>query len=339
MNSSKIAIVTYDGVNTFELGMAMEVFGLPNMGASWYELAVCGDRKRGAVTSAFGIQIKADKGLNVLNEADIIIVPGWQDIDAVPPRNILRHLKAAHARGARIATICAGVFILAATGLLAGRRAAVHWAQADALKRKYPDILVDPDVLYVDDDDILSSAGRAAGLDLCIHIVERDFGTRVANDVARRLVIPAHREGGQAQYISRRTRPVHDAMGEVIAWIKQNLENNLAIDRLAKRARMSRRTFIRRFVDATGIMPGEWITLERMNLAKMLLEDTRVSVEQVAGLSGFGSVDTLRHHFRTHLATSPTRYRACFQASLLDDRRSYTLHDNRRIERIAFQRS
>jgi len=338
MNSRKIAILTYDGVNTFELGMAMEVFGLPNMGPDWYEVAVCGDRKRAATSSSCSVQIKASRGLDALNDATTVIVPGWQDIDTLPPRNILQLLKAAHARGARIATICAGVFVLAETGLLSGRRAAVHWAQADALKRKYPDVLVDPSVLYVDDEDILTSAGRAAGLDLCIHIVERDFGTRVANDVARRLVVPAHREGGQAQYIPRRTRPVHDAMGDLLVWIKQNLEEDLAIERLAKRARMSRRTFIRRFVDATGAMPGEWITFERMNHAKMLLEDTRASIEQVAEMSGFGSVDTLRHHFRTHLTTSPTRYRACFQRAFPDKRRSYRLREQHGAEHILRQR-
>ncbi|MET4071591.1 AraC family transcriptional activator FtrA [Bradyrhizobium sp. S3.2.6] len=323
MNSRKIAILTYDGVNTFELGIAMEVFGLPNMGPGWYDVAVCGDRKRGMTSSSCSVQIKASRGLDALNDAETVIVPGWQDIDALPPRNILQRLRAAHARGTRIATICAGVFVLAATGLLSGRRAAVHWAQAEALKRKYPDIEVDSSVLYVDDGDILSSAGRAAGLDLCIHIVERDFGTRAANDVARRLVVPAHREGGQAQYIPRRTRPVRNAMGDLLVWIKQNLEEDLAIDRLAERARMSRRTFIRRFMDATGTMPGEWITLERMNHAKMLLEDTRASIEQVAEMSGFGSVDTLRHHFRAHLATNPTRYRACFQKTFPEKRRSY----------------
>ncbi|WP_407165967.1 helix-turn-helix domain-containing protein [Bradyrhizobium sp. ORS 111] len=323
MSAPKIAILTYDGVNTFELGIAMEVFGLPNMGPDWYDVAVCGDRKRGATSSSCSVQIKAGRGLDALNDAETVIVPGWQDIDALPPRNILQRLRAAHARGTRIATICAGVFVLAATGLLSGRRAAVHWAQAEALKRKYPDIEVDSRVLYVDDGDILSSAGRAAGLDLCIHIVERDFGTRAANDVARRLVVPAHREGGQAQYIPRRTRPVRNSMGDLLAWIKQNLEEDLAIERLAERARMSRRTFIRRFVDATGAMPGEWITLERMNHAKMLLEDTRATIEQVAEMSGFGSVDTLRHHFRAHLATSPTRYRACFQKTFPEKRRSY----------------
>ncbi|MEW6645009.1 MAG: helix-turn-helix domain-containing protein [Pseudomonadota bacterium] len=326
MNSPKIAILTYDGVNTFELGMAMEVFGLPNMGPRWYDVAVCGDRRRGAASSSCGVEITASHGLDAIDEAATVIVPGWQDIDTLPPRMILQRLRAAHARGARIATICAGVFVLAATGLLSGRRAAVHWAQAEALRRKYPDILVDSNVLYVDDNDILSSAGRAAGLDLCLHIVQRDFGARVANDVARRLVIPAHRQGGQAQYIPRRAPSVRNAMGDLLAWIRQNLEEDLAIEKLAARVRMSRRTFIRRFVDATGIMPGEWITLERMTHAKMLLEDTRASIEQVAALSGFGSVDTLRHHFRVHLATSPTRYRACFQTAGPDKRRSPGRH-------------
>ncbi|NEU98328.1 helix-turn-helix domain-containing protein [Bradyrhizobium uaiense] len=323
MSAPKIAILTYDGVNAFELGIAMEVFGLSNMGPNWYDVVVCSDKKHSARSSSCGVQIVTNRGLDALDKATTVIVPGWQDIDALPPKILLDRLEAAHARGARIATICAGVFVLAATGLLSGRRAAVHWAQAEALAQKYPDILVDSSVLYVDDNDILSSAGRAAGLDLCIHIVERDFGARVANEVARRLVVPARREGGQAQYIPRKVLPVRNAMGGLLVWIRQNLDEDLAIEKLAERVRMSRRTFIRRFIEATGTSPGEWITQERMTHARMLLEDTRTPVEQVAAMSGFGSVDTLRHHFRAHLATSPVRYRTCFRKAVPEKRRRH----------------
>jgi AraC family transcriptional regulator, transcriptional activator FtrA len=196
-----VAILAYDGVNAFELGIAAEIFGLLNMGPGWYRVIICADRPGQPLTTGSFVKIVADAGLSSLRQAGTIIVPGWQDIDATPLHALLEALGRAHARGTRIASICSGVFVVAAAGLLAGRRVAAHWANAEHLARKYPQLSVDPNVLYVDDGDILSSAGRAAGLDLCVHIVRRDFGPEVANEVARRLVIPAHREGGQAQFI------------------------------------------------------------------------------------------------------------------------------------------
>jgi AraC family transcriptional activator FtrA len=196
---------------------------------------------------------------------------------------------------------------------LSGRRVAAHWANAEALARKYPLLRVDPNVLYVDEGDILSSAGRAAGLDLCLHIVRRDFGPEVANDVARRMVIPAHREGGQAQFIPCPVGIEGDPLVELRNWAKQHLDGDLAIVDLAAKARMSRRTFIRRFEEATGMSPGEWVLQERTAKACSLLEATGMSIEQVATSVGFGSADVLRHHFRIRLDTSPTRYRAGFR--------------------------
>lgn len=226
---------------------------------------------------------------------------------------MLAALRRAHARGVRIASICSGVFVLAGAGLLEGRRVAAHWAHAEPLVRRHPSLRVDARVLYVDDGDIMSSAGRAAGLDLCIHIVRKDFGPEIANDVARRLVIPAHREGGQAQFIPN---PVvlaeGDPLAELCAWMRRNLDRDLTIESLAGRARMSRRTFIRRFEAATGMSPGEWVLQERMTQARDLLEATAMSVEDVATAVGFGTADALRHHFRTRLDTSPMRYRLDF---------------------------
>lgn len=308
-----VAILAYDGVNAFELGIAAEIFGLLNMGPGWYRVIICADRPGQPLTTGSFVKIVADAGLSSLRQAGTIIVPGWQDIDATPPHALLEALRRAHARGTRIASICSGVFVVAAAGLLAGRRVAAHWANAEHLARKYPQLSVDANVLYVDDGDILSSAGRAAGLDLCVHIVRRDFGPEVANEVARRLVIPAHREGGQAQFIRCPVGAEGDPLVELRNWAKEHLDRNLTIADLAAKAQMSRRTFIRRFEEATGVSPGEWVLLERTARACSLLEATAMSIEQVATAVGFGSADTLRHHFRTRLATTPIRYRAGFR--------------------------
>jgi AraC family transcriptional regulator, transcriptional activator FtrA len=311
--SKLVAVLAYDGVNAFELGMALEVFGLTNMGSDWYRVIVCAERSGVPLAAGAGVKIVADAGLSSLRQAGTIIVPGWHDIDATPPDALLDVLRRAHARGVRIASICAGVFVVAAAGLLAGRRVAAHWAHAEKLARAYPSLRVDPNVLYVDDDDIMSSAGRAAGLDLCVHIVRKDFGPEIANNVARRLVIPAHREGGQAQFISRPVFVEGDPLVGLCAWIRENLDQTLTIDDLAARARMSRRTFIRRFEAATGMPPGEWVLQERTVRARNLLEATSMSIEDVATAVGFGSADTLRHQFRARLDTSPARYRLGFR--------------------------
>lgn len=309
-----VALLAYDGVNAFELGGALEIFGLRNMGPDWYRVAVCAAQPGTPLAANDGIKIVADAGFPFLRQASTIIVPGWCDIDAQPPAPVLDELRRAHARGARIVSICNGVFVLAAAELLEGRRAAAHWVNADVLARRYPSVHVDSKVLYVDDGDIMSSAGRAAGLDLCIHIVRKDFGPDVANDVARRLVIPAHREGGQAQFIPTPVLAEGDPLAELRTWMREHLDRDLTIETLAKRARMSRRTFIRRFGEATGLSPGEWVLQERVARARSLLEATAMSVEDIATTVGFGSADAMRHHFRARFATTPARYRTVFHA-------------------------
>jgi AraC family transcriptional activator FtrA len=310
-------VLAYDGVNAFELGLAVEVFGLTDMGKDWYRVVVCSERPAQPLRANNGISLAADASLKTLARASTIIVPGWLDLEDMPPAALLEALRRAHRRGVRIASICSGVFILAAAGLLDGRRVTTHWAQTEQLSSVYPSVRVDPNVLYVDDGNIMSSAGRAAGLDLCLHIVRRDHGVEVANRVAQRLVIPPHREGGQAQYIPQ---PVRQADGEdefasLFTWARRHLDHDLTIARLASRARMSRRTFIRRFEDATGMSPGEWVVQARLSRARELLEASQISIESVATATGFGSADALRHHFRMQLGTSPTRYRATFQSS------------------------
>ena len=312
--NSRVGILAYDGVCTFELGMAIEVFGRPNMGPDWYRVTVCTERPGRPLSARGGVKIVADAGLPALARVGTIIVPGWEDVGTMPPEPLLEALRRAHRRGVRIASICSGVFVLAAAGLLRGRRVAAHWAEAETLARMYPQLRVDAGVLYVDDGDILSSAGLAAGLDLCLHIVRRDFGTETANDVARRLVIAPHRDGGQAQFIPRPVQAEGDPLTTVLAWAQRHLDGDLTIATLAARARLSRRTFIRRFEEATGVSPGEWVLQARMARARSLLEGTALPIEQVATSTGFGSADALRHHFRTRLDTSPQRYRSSFQA-------------------------
>jgi AraC family transcriptional regulator, transcriptional activator FtrA len=306
-----VAVLTYDGVSAFELGIAVEMFGLFGLG---YRVLVCADRPRRRL-SASGVKIVVDAGLDALARAGTIIVPGWQPVEAKPSAALLAALKRAHARKARIASICSGVFLLAAAGLLDGRRATTHWANAEALAQRYPRVHVDPDVLYVDDGDILTSAGRAAGLDLCLHIIRRDLGAEVANRVARRFVIAPHREGGQAQFIVHPVRTEGDPLTQVFDWARLHIDGEMSIDRLAAQAHMSRRTFIRRFEEATGNSPGAWIVQERVTQARGLLESTDLPVEQVATMTGFGTADTLRHHFRKRLRTTPNLYRAAFRAA------------------------
>lgn len=312
-NTKLVAVLAYEGVNAFELGMAIEVFNLPNMGDGWYRVIVCAERPGKPLAAGGVVKVVADSGFASLANASTIIVPGWHDIDAIPPDGLLRALQRAHGRGVRIASICSGVFVLAAAGLLNGRRVAAHWAHTEILASRYPRLQIDPNVLYVDEGDILSSAGRAAGLDLCVHIVRKDFGPEVANLVARRLVIPAHREGGQAQFIPRPVWSDDDALVELRTWAGANLDGDLSISQLAAKVQMSRRTFIRRFEAATGIAPGEWVIQERTARARVLLESTTMTIEQVATASGFSSADALRHHFRTRYDTSPNRYRLGFR--------------------------
>ena len=264
LSSRLVAAIAYDGVSTFELGIAIEIFGLAGMAPDWYRVVVCSERPGRSLAAHGGIKIVADAGLHALQRADTIIVPGSPDIDMLPSTALIEALVRAHARGKRIASICSGVFVLAAAGLLDGRRAAVHWANAEALSRRYPRITVDPNVLYVDGGDILSSAGRAAGLDLCLHIVRRDFGVEIANQAARRLVVAPHRGGGQAQFIPRPVPAENDRLGGLFTWAQQNLGQQLSIDRLASEARMSRRTLIRRWEQATGLAPGEWVLEARI---------------------------------------------------------------------------
>lgn len=309
-----VTVLAYDGLCTFEFGQVVEVFGLPRpeMGEDWYRFRVCAERP-GPLRAIGGFRVEADGGLAELGAAATIVIPGWRGIEAPVPDELVATLQAAHARGSRLVSICSGVVVLAATGLLDGRRATTHWKYAERLAARYPAVTVDSGVLYTEADGVFTSAGSSAGLDLCVHLVRRDFGARIANEIGRRLVLPPHREGGQAQFIDR---PVADRENSRFAhlfdWARARLGERITIDRMASEAAMSRRSFIRRFEAATGTSPGEWLIGERVRRAADLLEATRLGVEAVATECGFGTADGLRHHFRTRLGISPTAYRRQF---------------------------
>ncbi len=309
-----VAVLAYDGLCTFEFGQVVEVFGLPRpeMGPDWYRFRVCAERP-GPLRAIGGFRVEADGGLVELGEAATIVIPGWRGIEAPVPDDLVAILRAAHARGSRLVSICSGVVVLAATGLLDGRRATTHWKYAERLAARFPAVSVDAGVLYTEADGVFTSAGSAAGLDLCVHLVRRDFGPRVANEIGRRLVLPPHREGGQAQFIDRPVADREDSrFAHLFDWVRARLQERITVDRMASEAAMSRRSFIRRFEAATGSPPGEWLTGERVRRAADLLEGTGLGVERIATDCGFATADGLRHHFRLRLGISPTAYRRQF---------------------------
>lgn len=312
-----VAALAYEGLCTFEFGIAAEIFGLarPEMGEDWYQFVSCAEEV-GPLRANGGISIIAEAGLNRLSGAGTIIIPGWRTDGEPPSGALIAALTCAHAAGARLVTICSGVFLLAAAGLLEGKRVTTHWRHAELLASRYPNLEVDPDVLYVDGGDILTSAGSAAGVDLLLHIVRSDFGPAIANSVARRLVMPPHRDGGQAQFVERPvpTRP-DGRLAPLLDEIRARLEQRWTIAILADKAAMSERTFIRRFVDATGATPAEWIIDRRVDAARELLETDGIRLEAIADAAGFGSIQSLRHHFRQRVGVSPSNYRARFSRS------------------------
>lgn len=316
LTGPRVVTLAYDGLCTFEFGVAVEVFGLarPEMGEGWYRHATAAVEP-GLLRAAGGLTITTLGGLELLKEADLIIVPGWRGINEAVPASLVDALQAANVRGARLMSLCSGVTVLAATGLLNGRRATTHWRYADTIAARHPEIRLDPDVLYVDEGEILTAAGSAAGIDLCLHVVRRDFGAKAANSVARRLVVPPHRDGGQAQFIVKPVPQDREGqrLGPLIDWIDLNLQHEITLSEMAGRAGMSARTFQRRFRDLTGTSPGEFVLARRLRHACDLLErEAALSLDEIALASGFGTPATLRHHFRTRLATSPRTYRARF---------------------------
>jgi AraC family transcriptional activator FtrA len=313
-----VVVLAYDGLCAFEFCCAAEVFGLPRpeLGPGWYRFQTCAMNGR-QVAGQYGMSMKVDGGLERLAAAGTIMIPGWKGIDVPVPAPVIGALRTAHRRGTRLLSICSGSFVLAATGLLDGKRATTHWRYADELQRRYPRIRVDPGVLYVDEGQILTSAGSAAGLDLCLHLVRRDYGAAVANQVARRLVIPPHRDGGQAQFLER---PVDQrergSLSSLLDQMARRIGDSLPIAELARVAAMSERTFMRRFRATTGMTPADWITRIRVDRARELLETTGLSIDHIATRTGLGTATTLRHHFRRKVGVSPADYRRQFSRTV-----------------------
>ncbi|WP_454855931.1 helix-turn-helix domain-containing protein [Promicromonospora soli] len=313
MDLHRVVALLNEPQSPFELSCAAEVFdtALPGEPAR-YSFGICAERP-GALRTTIGYSVLVDAGLEALREADTVVVPGWQPPEAAAPEAVLEALRAAHRRGARVVAICTGAFVLAQAGLLDGRRATTHWRNAARLAEDHPEVQVDEDVLYVDHGDVATSAGSGAGIDLCLHLVRSDHGAAYAAQVARNMVLPPHREGSQLQYATQPAPARADAsLAPLLEWAASRLDTPLTLSRLAEHAGLSSRTLARRFAEQLGISPGQWLLRQRLDAARVLLEQTCLPVEAIATRVGLTSAVNLRRRFRAHLGTTPGAYRRTF---------------------------
>jgi transcriptional regulator GlxA family with amidase domain len=313
-----VAVLLVDQFSMFELAVPCEVFGIDRseIASPWYDFKVCAVQPT-PLRSSVGFTLETPYGLDDLVDAQTVVVPAGYRAPGYPPAAV-DAVRRAHANGARVLSLCTGAFLLAEAGLLDGRRATTHWMHAEELARSYPLVDVDPRVLYVDEGDVLTSAGTASGIDLCLHVVRCDFGAEVANAVARRMVVPPHRDGGQAQYVDLpvpvSAHAADDPLGRVLGWMLEHLDEPLSVERLAHRAHMSPRNFARRFRAVTGTTPHQWLLSQRVMLAQRLLETSDESVERIADRCGMGTAANLRLHFQRAVGTAPLAYRRTFRA-------------------------
>lgn len=315
MKNRRVAALLYPNLCLFEFAQVAEVFGLhrPEIGRKWYTFeTVSIDGK--SVRTQYGGRMTPTGGYERLVSAGTIIVPGWTSLDTPVPPRLAEALYGAAKRGARVLSICSGAFVLAEAGLLDGLEATTHWRYADVFRDRFPKVNLKPQALYVDAGNVLTSAGSAAGLDLLLHLVRRDFGPGAANVVARRLVVPPHRRGGQAQFVER---PIpdrdEDPLTRLLEQLNASLSTEHTVEGMAELANMSERTLLRRFRERAGLSPKDWLLEQRLRRAQELLTDTNLGVDEIAHQSGFGSAVTLRHHFRRRLDTSPMAYRVAFR--------------------------
>jgi transcriptional regulator GlxA family with amidase domain len=314
-----VALAVTDRIPVFEFAVPCEVFGIDraDLVDPWYDLRLCA-AEDGPLRTTAGLRLDTGYGLDDIVTADTVVVPACaRAAQKAPPGDLLDALRAAHARGARMVSICTGAYLLAAAGLLDGRRATTHWMNAADFAWRFPAVKVDPSVLYVDGGDVLTSAGTGAAIDLCLHIVRLDHGAAVANEVARRMVVAPHRDGGQAQY----AQPVtgydpHCDLAPALEWARAHLSERLTVDRLAATAHMSPRTFARRFRDTLGTTPLHWLVQQRVRVAQELLETSDEPVERIATRVGFGTAANLRQHFNRVTSVSPQTYRQVFRAAV-----------------------
>jgi AraC family transcriptional activator FtrA len=312
-----VAAYLFEGMSAFELGCVTEVFALPRPELdvpSWYQFKVCAETDR-PLRALGGFRLTAEHGMDEFAAADTLIVTAVPDVRGEIPAALVAALREAHGRGARVVSICSGAFALAEAGLLDGRGATTHWRYADVFRQRFPKVLLDPDVLYVDEGRVLTGAGSSAGLDLCLHLIRLDHGSAVANAVARRLVLPPHRDGGQAQFIEAAvgTASRDDGVARSLAWALENLSQPIAVADLARVANVSHRSYLRHFARATGTSPLRWLVNQRLAAARALLETGNASIEQVGAAVGFADPATFRHHFGRTVGTSPSAYRKTFR--------------------------
>ena len=312
-----VAVLAFPPLSVFEMAVACEVFGIDRseQGVPTFDFTLVAGEP-GPMMTRQGFTIDTPYGLDVLDDADLVILPGWAKAhDVLPTEAVLDALRAAYRRGARIASFCSGAFVLAAAGLLDGRRATTHWMYTAELARQYPLIDLDPSVLYVGDGQVFTSAGTAAAIDLSLHLVRLDYGAEVANVIARRMVVPAHRDGGQAQFVESPLPDVEcgDDVAAALDWAVAHLDQPLTVNDLAERARLSPRTFARRFRDTVGTTPLQWLLTQRVVLAQRLLETTTLPMDVVAERCGLGSAANLRLHVGRRLGVAPSDYRQTFR--------------------------
>jgi len=314
-----VSAVLIDGAAPFEFGVVCEVFGIDRTddGVPPFDFRVCGERAGEPLPSSVGVSFTPDRGLDALVDADLVAVPAARVREHYPPA-VLDALRAAADRGATLLSVCSGAYLLGAAGLLDGRKCTMHWHHAEDFSARFPRAEVDPDVLFVDDGNIISSAGTAAGIDACLHLVRRELGSAAATSIARRMVMPPQREGGQRQYIEQPMPPDAESLQPLLTWMLDTMATEHSVAELARRARLSERTFARRFLAETGTTPHRWLSAQRVLYARHLLERTRLGIDEIAQQCGFGGAALLRHHFHRAVGVAPTDYRRTFACSTSD---------------------